>query len=70
MCVTLITLLYRFTNIGDVGNGPYFENGKLKLKYEGGTICMDPEGPDHTSTVITFECDETVSTVNRYYFLM
>lgn len=49
----------RFTNIGEVGNGPYFEDGKLKLKYEGGIICTDPAGPDHTSTVITFECANT-----------
>ena len=71
VCVTLILLLSRFTNIGDVGNSPYFEDGKLKLKYEGGAICLDPQGPNHMSTVITFECDHnTVRTVNRYYFWM
>lgn len=47
----------RFTNIGDVGSSPYFEDGKLKLKYERGAICLDPEGPDHMSSIITFECD-------------
>jgi hypothetical protein len=53
-----------FTNIGDVGNGPYFENDKLKLRYDDGDICLNPEGPDHISTVITFECDHsTVCTV-------
>ncbi|PNF28080.1 hypothetical protein B7P43_G12251 [Cryptotermes secundus] len=48
-----------FTNIGDVGDGPYFENDKLKLKYNGGDICLNQEGPDHISTVITFECDNS-----------
>lgn len=48
-----------FTNIGDVGNGPYFENDKLKLRYDDGDICLNPEGPDHISTVITFECDHS-----------
>jgi hypothetical protein len=54
---TRILLLSRFTNIGDVGSSPYFEDGKLKLKYERGAICLDPEGPDHMSSIITFECD-------------
>ena len=71
LCVTLIALLSRFTNIGDVGKSPYFEEGKLKLKYEKGTICLNQEGPDHMSTVITFECDHTtVCTVTCYYFWM
>jgi hypothetical protein len=55
-------MYFRFSNIGDVGNGPYFEDEKLKLKYDGGDICCNPEGPDHTSTIITFECDSTVCT--------
>ena len=63
-CVTLLLFLSRFTNIGDVGNSPYFENGKLKVKYEKGAICEDIEGPDHMSTIITFECDHsTVCTI-------
>ncbi|GFG28137.1 hypothetical protein Cfor_12522 [Coptotermes formosanus] len=48
-----------FTNIGDVGSSPYFEDGKLKLKYGNGAMCTDPKGPDHMSTSITFECDST-----------
>jgi hypothetical protein len=59
MSGTLILLVSSFINIGDVGNGPYFEAGKLKLKYGRGDICRDPEGPDHMSTIITFECDHS-----------
>lgn len=64
-------LCFSFTNIGDVGNGPYFENDKLKLRYDGGDICMSLEGPDHISTVITFECDHsTVCTITFNCFTL
>ena len=55
---------FRFTNIGDVKNGPYIDTDKkLKLKYEQGKICSDPNGPDHISTIITFECAQEVSRI-------
>jgi len=54
----------RYTNIGDVKNGPYFEDGMLKLKYVEGNICNSPGGPDHTSTIITFECSHDMVGLN------
>lgn len=43
-------------NLGNVHNGPYVEDGKLMIKYDGGGLCKEDEQKNY-ETLIQFKCD-------------
>ncbi|XP_031848611.1 lysosomal enzyme receptor protein [Nomia melanderi] len=47
-----------YVNLGDVAQRPLFEDGKLKLKYQDGSMCKVRNITEpHIKTTITFICD-------------
>ncbi|XP_076288109.1 lysosomal enzyme receptor protein isoform X2 [Lasioglossum baleicum] len=46
-----------YMNLGDVGQAPFFEDGKLKIRYLNGDVCRHNIPTPHIQTTISFICD-------------
>ncbi|XP_076649828.1 lysosomal enzyme receptor protein [Halictus rubicundus] len=46
-----------YMNLGDVAEAPFFEDGKLKIKYKNGDVCRPNITTPDIQTTISFICD-------------
>lgn len=54
----ILTLYFRYLNLGEVQNPPFFANGDLQIEYQDGGLCSIPSiATPHIKTTITFICD-------------